>query len=161
VTVEVRRADLKVRSRNGFSDLSRRTETALKAESVLLLGGTTDDRRLLVEIGPSKKHGGSFDVSVTLGVPVEALALTPHGKGFKAEIPLAVATEDKAGNRATLSSTSLQVLVATPPKAGTYARFQTVVRLSSLEQRLVFTIPDPLSGRILWNEAPADPGKGQ
>jgi len=161
VTVEVRRADLKVRSRNGFSDLSRRTETALKAESVLLLGGATDDRRLLVEIGPSKKHGGNFDVPVTLGVPVEALALTPRGKGFMAEVPLAVATEDKAGNRATLSSSSLKVAIATLPKAGTYARFQTVVRLSSLEQRLVFTVPDPISGRILWNEGLADSGKAK
>ncbi len=153
VTVEVRRPGFTVRSRNGFSDLSRRTETALKAESVLLFGGDHEDRRLIVQLGTPKRSRGNFEVPVTLGVPVETLALTPKGKGYLAEVPLAITTEDAAGERASQSGTSLKVLVETLPKAGTYARFQTVVLVSSLEQRLVFTVPDPVSGHILWNEA--------
>jgi VWFA-related protein len=159
VTVEVRRPDLKVRSRSGFSDLSRRTETALKAESVLLFGGEHEDRRLIVQLGKPKRSRGNFEVPVTLGIPVETLALTPKGKGYMAEVPLAVTTEDEAGERASVSNTSLKVAVATLPKAGTYARFQTVVLVSSLEQRLVFTVPDPVSGHILWNEARVAPEK--
>jgi VWFA-related protein len=162
VTVEVRRPDLKVRSRSGFSDLSRRTETALKAESVLLFGGDHEDRRLIVQLGKPKRSRGNFEVPVTLGVPVETLALTPKGKGYLANVPLAVTTEDEAGERASVSNTSLKVAIETLPKAGTYARFQTVVLVSSLEQRLVFTVPDPVSGHILWNEArvaPGQPGK--
>jgi hypothetical protein len=159
VTVEVRRPDLKVRSRSGFSDLSRRTETALKAESVLLFGGDHEDRRLIVQLGTPKRSRGNFEVPVTLGVPVETLALTPKGKGYLAEVPLAITTEDAAGERASLSGTSLKVAIETLPRAGTYARFQTVVLVSSLEQRLVFTVPDPVSGHILWNEARVEPGK--
>lgn len=153
VTVEVRRPDLKVRARSGFSDLSKRTETALKAESVLLFGGDHEDRRLIVQLGEPKRSRGTYEVPVTLGVPVETLALTPKGKGYLAEVPLAITTEDENGDRASVSGTSLKVAVETLPKAGTYARFQTVVRVSSLEQRLVFTVPDPVSGHILWNEA--------
>ena len=52
-----RRAGLKVRSRGGFSDLSKRTENAMKAESVLLFGGAEQDRRLIVRLGAPKPAG--------------------------------------------------------------------------------------------------------
>lgn len=159
VTVEARRPGLKVRSRNAFSDLSRRTETALKAESVLLFGGDNEDRRLIVQLGAPKRNRGNFEVPVTLGVPVETLALTPKGKGYLANVPLAITTEDAAGERASMSNTSLKVAIETLPKAGTYARFQTVVLVSNLDQRLVFTVPDPVSGHILWNEARVEAGE--
>jgi len=94
VTVEARRSGLAVRSRSGFSDLSRRTETAMKAESVLLFGGAKEDQRLRVQIGEPKRHGKIFEVPVTLGVPVEALALTPQEKGYLAEVPAAVLAKE-------------------------------------------------------------------
>ncbi|HEX3556856.1 MAG TPA: VWA domain-containing protein [Thermoanaerobaculia bacterium] len=153
VTVEVRRPELTVRSRGAFSDLSKRTETAMKAESVLLFGGAADERRLIVQLGEPRRRGRDLEVPVTLGVPVEALALTPQGKGYLAEVPLAVAAMDGNGGRADLPASHLKVVVATLPKTGTYARFQTVVRLREAGQRLVFTVPDPVSGQALWGEA--------
>ncbi|HYU31363.1 MAG TPA: VWA domain-containing protein [Thermoanaerobaculia bacterium] len=153
VTVEVRRRGLAVRTRGSFSDLSRRTETAIKAESVLLFGGTQEDRRLIVQLGESKKRGHNLEVPVTLGVPIEALALTPQGNGYLAEVPLAVAAEDASGRRIDLPALRLKVLVAALPKAGTYARFQTVLLLRDAGHRLVFTVEDPGSGHALWNEA--------
>ena len=93
------------------------------------------------------------EVPVTLGVPVEALALTPKGKGYLAEILLAVSTEEEDGRRANLSGPHLKVTIASLPQAGTYARFQTVVRLRDPKQRLIFTVHDAVSGRALWGEA--------
>ncbi len=153
VTVEARRSGLAVRSRSGFSDLSRRTETAMKAESVLLFGGMKEDQRLRVEIGEPKRHGKIFEVPVTLGVPVEALALTPQEKGYMAEAPAAVLAEGDDGRRADLPGLRLKVLIQDLPQPGTYARFQTVVQLRDLNQRLVFTVRDPVSGHALWEEA--------
>lgn len=152
VTVEVRRPGLVVRSRSGFSDISRSTETALKAESVLLFGGAQTDRRLIVQLGEPRRKGRDLEVPVTLGVPVEALALTPQGEGYKAAVPLAVAVEDEKGGRADLPGLRLEVAIPKLPQAGTYARFQTVVHLRNKAQRLVFTIKDPASGRALWGE---------
>jgi VWFA-related protein len=153
VTVEVRRPELTVRSRDGFTDPSKKTETAMKAESVLMFGGTADDRRLIVKLGEPRRQGRDFEVPVTLGVPVEALALTPQGKGYLAEIPLSIATLDGDGGRADLPASHLKVAVTTLPRTGTYARFQTVVRLRQAGQRLVFTVPDPVSGQALWGQA--------
>lgn len=155
VTVEVRRPGLSVRSRSGFADLSHRTEAAMKAESVLLFGGSEGDHRLVVELGVPARQGRNFEVPVTLGVPVEALALTPKGKGYLAEIPLAIATEEEDGRRANLSGPRLKVVIAALPQPGTYARFQTVVRVRDPKQRLIFTVHDPVSGKALWGEAPA------
>lgn len=155
VTLEVRKPGLVVRSRSGFSDLSHRTEAAMKSESVLLFGGANDDRRLIVQLGEPKQDGREFEVPVTLGVPVEALALTPKGKGYLAEVPLAVSTEEEDGRRANLSGPRLKVTMTTLPPAGTYARFQTVVRLRDPKQRLIFSVHDAVSGHALWGQAKA------
>lgn len=153
VTVEVRRPELAVRSRNGFSDLSRRTETAMKAESVLLFGGPQEERRLLVELGAPRRKGRTLEVPVTLGIPVEALAPRPEGEGYLAEIPLGVAVEDKNGGRAEQPSMRLKVMLAKLPPVGTYARFQTTLNLRNMEQRLIFTVHDEASGQTLWGQA--------
>ena len=161
VTVEVRRPGLAVRSRGGFSDVSGRTQAAAKAEGVLLFGGAAADRRLIVELGEPRRREGAYEVPVTLGVPVEALALTPQGKEFLAEVPLAISTQEEDGRRSNLSGLRLKVVVPAAPKPGTYARFQTVVRLRDPRQRLILSVPDPVGGHVLWGEASPAPAKGK
>jgi VWFA-related protein len=159
VTVEVRRPGLVVRSRGGFSDLARRTEVAMKAESVLLFGGSPEDRRLIVQLGEAKRKGRDLEVPVTLGVPVEALSLEPAEKGYRADVPIAVASQDEKGGRADLPRLRLQVAIEKLPQAGTFARFQTVLQLRNEKQQLIFTVHDPLSGHALWGEADLEPGR--
>jgi hypothetical protein len=122
---------------------------------VLLFGGGQEDHRLIVQLGEAKRRRGAFEVPVTLGVPVEALALTPGKKGYRAEVPLAISTEEEDGRMSNLSGPRLAVVLASPPPAGTYARFHTVVRVSDPRQRLIFSIHDPVSGRDLWGQAGA------
>lgn len=102
-----------------------------------------------MQLGEPKRRGRRFEVPVTLGVPVEALALTPRNKGFLAEVPLAVAAEGEGGIPATLTSSRLRVEIAAVPAAGTFARFQTVLELATPDQRVVFAVNDPVSGKVL------------
>jgi hypothetical protein len=158
VEVEVRRAGLQARARAGFSDLSERTASAMKAESVLLFGGEESAQRLIVQIGELRAAGRrKVEVPVTLGVPVEALALKPDGKGYLAETALAVASIDDGGERAELPTLRLQVKIQQVPPAGTYARFQTTVKLRRAGQRLVFTVHDAVTGSVMWGEAEVAP----
>ncbi|MFP5288670.1 MAG: hypothetical protein ACLGI9_23235, partial [Thermoanaerobaculia bacterium] len=122
--------------------------------SVLLFGGAASDKRLIVQLGaPCRTGRGQVEIPVTLGVPVEALALVPKGSGYIAETPLAVASLDEKGGRIDLPGSRLRVALQTPPRAGTYARFQTVLKLRNAGQHLVFTIPDALQGAALWGDA--------
>jgi len=152
VAVRMQGRGFEVRSRHGFSDLSKASEAALRTESVLLFGGAEPEKRLFVKLGAPHRRGRDLEVPVTLGVPFEALAMTPRGKGYLAEIPLSLAAMDEKGGRSNLR-TRLKVAVATLPGAGNYVRFQTVVRLSDMGQRLVFTVPDSQTGRSIWGDA--------
>jgi VWFA-related protein len=158
IRVESRRPGVTVRARTGFPDLSKRAETLWKAESVLLFGGRESDRRLRIVLGRGKPLGRQeMDLPVTVGVPVEALALTPSGRGYIAEAPLAVAALDQKGGRAEIPTSKLRVAVKEPPKAGGYARFQTTLRLRRAPQRLVFTVRDEVNGVTIWQEVVVKP----
>jgi VWFA-related protein len=158
IQVESLRPDVKVRARSGFPDLSKATENLRKAEGVLLFGGQEADRRLRVLLGKMKPLGRvEMEIPVTVGVPVEALALTPSGRGYIAEAPLAVAALDEKGGRAEVPTSKLRVAVKEPPKAGGYARFQTTLRLRRMPQRLVFTVRDEVKGDTIWQEVDVKP----
>jgi VWFA-related protein len=162
VVLVTRREGLQVRSRGGFSDLSKRTENAMRAESVLLFGGAEQDKRLIVRLGAPKPAGrGELEIPVTLGIPVELLALTPKGSGYLAETPLAVVAMDDKGGRADLPGSRLRVALKAAPVAGTYARFETAIRVRDRGQRLVFSVQDPLAGTSLWGEARVVPRSGR
>ncbi len=159
ILVEPRRKDVQVRARSGFPDLSKKTENLRKAESVLLFGGVQNDRKLRVLLGKATPLGRrEVELAVTVGVPVEALALTPSGKGYIAEAPLAVAALDDKGGRAEIPTAKLRVAVKALPEAGGYARFETRLRLRQAPQRLVFTVRDEVNGGTLWQEVEF-PGK--
>jgi VWFA-related protein len=158
IRFEAARPGLQVRARSGFTDLSKRTETAMRAEGVLLFGGQAEDRTLKVELGEMKEVGSrEVEVPVTLGVPVEALALTQDDKGFVAEAPLVVAALDAKGARSDLPTSRLRVQVKEPPRVGGYARFQTTLRLRRADQKLVFTVHDAVNGHPLWQEVEFHP----
>jgi VWFA-related protein len=152
VVVEVRRPGLAVRSRGGFSDLSKRTENLLKAESVLLFGGAPEDRRLLVQLGKPRRTRLGLEVPVALGVPAEALVLSADLGGYRMVAPMAVVVLDEKGGRAELRTEIKLTMAQAPDRPGLYARFETVILLRDAKQRVVFTVPDSVTGRALWGD---------
>lgn len=153
IAVELRRRELTARARKDFADQSQRAEGETKAESVLLFGGDPEGKRLIVEIGEARKAGRrEVELAVTLGVPVEALALIQGSKGYSAETPLAIAVEDREGGRAELPPLKLQVRIKDVPQRGTFARFQTKLKLRDVDQHLVFTVHDAVNGDAIWGE---------
>ncbi|HVF60772.1 MAG TPA: VWA domain-containing protein [Thermoanaerobaculia bacterium] len=157
VRVEVLRPGLRVRTRSGFTDLSRASETARRTESVLLFGGREADRKLQVEVGKATRAGGRMTrLPVTISVPSEALTVYPAGKGFRAEVTLSLAALDRWGGRSPLPLLPLRLDLAEPPRPGSTVRFPINLRLRRLDQRVVFGVHDALSGAMLWNELDLD-----
>ncbi len=157
VRVEVLRPGLRVRTRSGFTDLSRASETARRTESVLLFGGREADRKLQVGVGKATRAGGRMTrLPVTISVPSEALTIYPAGKGFRAEVTLSLAALDRWGGRSPLPLLPLRLDLAEPPRPGSAVRFQVNLKLRRIDQRVVFGIHDALSGTMLWSDLDVD-----
>ena len=154
IRVEVRRPDLKVRSRGSYSDLTREEDRAMQMESRLVVGGMLRERRLRVELGtPRLRDRRTIEVPVTLGVPADLLppALTP-GR-YTAELPLQVASVDARSQRSDLPPLRLRIELDQPPPTSGYARFQTTLRLRRADQTLQLAVYDLTGGTLVWGEA--------
>jgi hypothetical protein len=155
VEVKVTRPGLTVRTRGSFLDRSPSRDAAARAEGVLLLGGDPSRQRLYVQLGtPKRLNRKEVEIPVTLGVPVELLLEGRAPGPQRVELPLAVAILDDQGRRSDLAGTRLQVnLPATLPPAGTLARFQTVIKVRNVDQKMAFTVGGLSDSSTIWGRA--------
>jgi hypothetical protein len=156
IEVVTRRPGLRVRARNGFTDLSRRSEMAMSTEGLLLFGskGEAPGRQVIrVEMGTPRRDGFSaVKVPVTLSIPAEALSLVPISGGFAAEASLSVGALDRWGSQSDLPIETLRLNFPRQPKAGDIVRYHTTLRMSRGRQQMVFTLRDSLTGEMLWGK---------
>jgi VWFA-related protein len=159
IRLEVRRPGLSVRSRLGFSDLSPRTEEALHIESLLLFGESREGSPdLIVSLGAVRRTGAqTVDVPVTLELPAEALTPSPSAAGWLAEATLSVGALDRLGTRSDLPTVPVRLTLPAPPAPGGRVRWHATIKLRRIEQRLVFSLRDALSGTVLWQELDFQP----
>jgi len=163
IEVRARRQGLAVRSRQSFSDLSRRATATMKAESALYFGASrpppgAGGPRLGIEAGVPRASGrGALRLEVTLLLPVSALAIAPDGDGFAADLPLVAAALDRAGDRVDLPASKLHIHFAALPSAAGVTRFRTTLELRRIDQRLVFAVPDAKSGAVLTADLEVHP----
>jgi hypothetical protein len=157
IEVEARRPGLKVRSRNSFTDMSRRTEMAMSTEGLLLFGPNdspedTPGRQLItIEMGTPERAGlSTVKVPVTLIIPAEKLTLVPVSGGFAAEASLSVGALDRWGSRSDLPLQTLRLNFDRQPKPGDIVRYRTLVKMNRGRQQIVFTLRDSLTGEMLW-----------
>ncbi len=158
VEIRVRDPELEVRSRRSFSDLSRRSEVDMIVESALLFGDPPGPRVLLAELGRPEPAGfRKILVPLAIALPLDSLTFLPTRKGWKAEVELRVAVEDKHGDRNEIAVSYLSFTSPAAPAAGKYGRADTKLKMRRLRHDLVISIHDPLSGRILWTRLELDP----
>jgi VWFA-related protein len=155
IELRTRRPGLKVRSRSGFSDLSRQTEMAMSTEGLLLFGGSAgqapEGQRIKVEMGRPRRTGPSMmSLPVVLHIPAEALTAVPVGGKYVIEATLALGALDRWGGRSDLPVVPLRLTTDRSPRPGDVLRYRTVLKMRHAQQRLVFTLRDSLSGEMLW-----------
>lgn len=154
IELVARRPGFKVRTREGYDDLSRRTWLRLEAGAGLLMGRSRSDPKLVFTIGAPVP--GGKEQAASLGIPVDSLAFFPNEKGFRAEAPVAVVALDEQGKKVVLPGTWLRVDVEKLPLAGTYARLDFTIPTKFRTRTIVATIHDALTGETLWAEATPD-----
>ncbi len=158
VAVKARQRGLKVRSRQGFSDLSRRTEVSMMVESSLLFGGAPSASPLYAEVKAGKKAGrGKVEVPLTVLIPISELTFLPHEGGYVAETELRVAVQDELGNLAEIPIVPLEIVVEKLPREGELRRYETSLKMRKRKHDLIISIYDNASGKILSTRLEAEP----
>jgi VWFA-related protein len=154
IELETRRPGLRVRTRHGFTDLSRKTEMAMNTEGLLLFGAGAESpagKVIQVEMGKPARAGlSTVKVPVTLSIPAEALTLMPVAGGFAAEASLSVGALDRWGSQSDLPVQNMRLNFKSQPKPGDIVRYHTSVRMGRGRQQVVFTLRDSLTGEMLW-----------
>jgi VWFA-related protein len=158
VRVEPVRGGLEVRSREGFLDLSRKSEVSMRVESAMNFGGDPEALRLLVELGKPVKAGrGLVELPVTLAVPTDMLNSVPLNGEYISEMELRVAALDVKGDRSDMPVIPLRLTTKTEPQRGHFAKYQTRLKVRRVEQQLVIAVFDPLSGKLALAQVPWKP----
>ena len=147
IDLEVLRPGLKVRSRQGFQDLSRSTEISFMVESALLFDHLPGARPLEVRLGPAGK-GKQPKVPVEVVIPMDAVTMLPERDHYVARLELRVAVLDESGDENEIASIPV-VLEGPEPPLGSHAIYATEIKLRREPHDVVIALYDPLSDTLL------------
>lgn len=151
VEIKVRNKKLKVRSRDGFSDLSRKSEVTMLVESAQLFDlPLLGDNHLEVSFGEPENVGfKKVLLPVRLEVPVDYVTLLENAGGASAQLEIRVAATDEGGDRADVSVLPVVLNSQGPVTAGQTAVLETQLKLRREPHRLLISLFDPMSGNML------------
>ena len=158
IRVETTRSGLKVRSCEGFRDLSRGVETDMAVESALLFGNALTAGALEVFVGPSQPAGRrTVTVPLKIVIPVDALTVVPIDGQFVAKLELRLGALDVEDRKSDIPSVPLEISFKSQPPAGSVIPYETQIKLRKARQTLVVSLNDPLSGHNLTARLEVDP----
>ncbi len=153
VEVKIKRKGAKVRSRDGFADLSLASELTMLVESAQLF-----DLPLLGEqvLGVSfgEASGGGFQkavLPVRVEIPLDHVTLA-----IGAELELRIAATDDDGDRAEVAVLPVVVRATESAAAGQVAVLETRLKLRRQPHRLLISLYDPPAGRLLSKRVEVD-----
>jgi VWFA-related protein len=153
VNVTVDKPGLKVRSRENFLDLSKKTEVSMMVESALLFGSIPGGIVLPMRVGTPTKTRNGTEIPITLGLPADVVTLVQVGNKYAAHSELRFAASDDDGNDSELPVVPLNITADHPAKPGGFIKFETKVTLKGKANHLVATVYDPVSGKLATAEA--------
>jgi VWFA-related protein len=158
IDVDVTRPGLRVRSRDGFLDLSRKAEVSMMVESAMLFGNAAGAQSMPIEVGAAQgKERKTMQLPVSLAIPVDAVTFVPLGGKHAAELELRIAAIDEKGDRSDIPVIPLALSTEKAPPPGAYIPYKTTLTLRRLAHHLILAVYDPLSGNILTAEADVAP----
>ena len=153
VKLEARKSGLRVRTRTGFLDLSRKAEVSMKVESALLFGNPPGALQMPMKVGQITRSGrGEIEIPITLGLPVDLMTVVPDGKPFPPQHEQRFAASDPSGNTAEIPTVPVTLSSDHPPTPGKVVKYETKVHLRGKADHMVVAAYDPLSGKLATAE---------
>ncbi len=150
--VEARLADhpaLRVRTREGYVDLSRPSEVLAAIDTALLFGDPPSTTPLGVRLGEPERAGRRLHVPAELAVPLDHVLFLRTEGMWQAELEVWIAVMDEMGNRSETSFQTFRIAGGHAPGPGQIYYIDTGLELRRRQHKFVIAIFDPLSGAIL------------
>jgi hypothetical protein len=158
VQVELTDPALRIRTRDGFLDLSRVEETSMQVESSLLFGSPPSTEPLKLSFGRPQKTGiRKMNVPLVVEIPLDKVVFLPIEDGFGASLELRVAVIDSSGARAEIPVVPLLITGPKEPEPGAVYTYETLLKMRRDEHRAVVAVYDQASGSMLSGTAEVSP----
>jgi VWFA-related protein len=140
IEVEVRRRGVRVRSRDGYFDMTPRMQATLKSESMLLFGrGST----VQATAGQPRWGGlGAISLPVTLAVPARMLTARPVAGGYEFKAKVSTTSCDDWANCQQHRDKPVALTLPKVPGPDELVPFTVTLNLNTLGQRLSFVVLD-------------------
>jgi VWFA-related protein len=162
IRVDVRREGLKVRTRDNYFDLAKKTEVSMMVESALLFGNPPGAATMPMQLGKPVSSGRrEVEVPISLAIPLSSMTVVPLEGKWVAELELRISALDAKGNRSAVPVIPIRLTADKPPgeSKGQYVRYDTKLKLRKIGQHLIVAVYDPLSGKITTAEADVVPDR--
>ena len=150
--------EYRVRSREGYVDMSRGAEVTMMVEGSLLFGNPPSAKPLGVRFGKPQRGGrGKMLVPVEVAIPLDEVALLPVAGVWQNELEFRVTVMDENGSRSETPVEKIRIAGNQKPQPGQYFTYQTSLQLRRREHTFVIAVYDPLTGAILSSSGAIGP----
>ena len=160
IRVEVLQPRLRVRSRRGYLDLSRRVEADMEALRALLFPSEAEPGAgpLRIELGEVETgERRRMRVPVSVYLPVGRFPALPYDGRFRQELEVRFATVDRLGRRVEIPAIPLSLGGGAKPSLDDVVLYETLLIMRRRPHELVVTVHDPLSRSTARASVPVVP----
>ncbi|MCY3968661.1 MAG: VWA domain-containing protein [Acidobacteria bacterium] len=151
--IEVRvtgRPDLRVRTREGYVDMSRDSEVSMTVEAAMRFGIPPDTRPLEVRFSDPVRAGRrKMSMAVEVVIPLDHVELMPVAGGWRNELEVRVTAMDMDGNRSEMSRERILIAGPEKPRQGQVFYYETDLVFRRRDHTWVIAVFDPLTGMVL------------
>ena len=141
--------DSRVRSREGYVDLSPQSEVLLAIDTALMFGDPPSTTPLGVQLGEPQRAGRRLRVPAEVAVPLDHVVFLRTEGMWQAELEVWIAAMDERGNRSETSFQTFRIAGHYPPEPGQTYYIDTGLELRRRQHKFVIAVFDPRSGAIL------------
>ena len=151
--IEVRlagRPDLRVRTREGYVDMSRDREVSMTVDAAMRFGIPPDARPLEVRFSDPVRAGRRrMSMAVEVVIPLDHVELIPVAGGWRNELEVRVTAMDLDGNRSEMSRERILIAGPAKPRPGQVFYYETDLVFRRRDHTWVIAVHDPLTGTVL------------
>ncbi len=144
------RPDLRVRTREGYVDMSRDREVSMTVDAAMRFGIPPDTRPLEVRFSDPVRAGRrKMSMAVEVVIPLDHVELMPVAGGWRNELEVRVTAMDLDGNRSEMSRERILIAGPAKPRPGQVFYYETDLVFRRRDHTWVIAVYDPLTGTVL------------